>query len=116
MSPSEEEKFIENMDDRHLEQLENFPSREKNALNLVITSLPGQFLDTQSPDRFSDHDIVIGTLKVVIIPLRNLGGRYIVIRRVTMNLLGQMHLHSHLHSQTIGTSMDTQIPAQFKKT
>ena len=32
-------------------------------------------------------DIVSGTLKIVIFPqLKNLGGRYAVIRRVTMNL------------------------------
>ena len=73
LSPSEGEKFIEIKNDRHLEQL-------------VITSLQGKFLDIQSPDRLSDNDIVSGTLKVVIPPLRNIEGRYIVIRRVAMNL------------------------------
>ena len=37
-------------------------------LDLIITSLSGQFVDIHSPDRVSDHDIVSGTLKVVIPP------------------------------------------------
>ena len=63
LSPSEGEEFIENLNDHHLEQLFHFPTREKNTLDLIITSLPSQFLDFQSPDRLSDHDIVIETLR-----------------------------------------------------
>ena len=52
-----------------MEQLVHFPTREKNTLDLIITSLPTQFLDIQSPDRLSDHDIVSGTLKIhLVIP------------------------------------------------
>ena len=65
---SEGEKFIEILNDHHLEQLVHFPTREKNTLDLIITSLPSQLLDIHSPDRLSDHDIVAGTLKIVIIP------------------------------------------------
>ena len=68
MSPSEGEKFIEILNDYHLEQLVHFPTREKNTMNLIITSLPYQFLDIQSPDKLGDHDIVAGTLKVVYSP------------------------------------------------
>ena len=70
MSLSEGEKFIEIFIDYHLEQLVHFPTREMNTLDLIITSLPGQFLDIQSPDRLSDHDIISGTLKVVIPPIK----------------------------------------------
>ena len=69
-SPSEGEKFIEILNDHHLEKLVHFPTREKNTLDLIITSLPTQFLDIQSPDRLSDHDIVSGTLKIVIPPIK----------------------------------------------
>ena len=86
LSPSEGEKFIEILNDHHLEQLVHFPTREKNTLDLIITSLPTQFLDMQSPDRLSDHDIVSGTLKIVIPPIKKPRRKYIVIRRVTMNL------------------------------
>ena len=70
LSRSEGEKFIEILNDHHLEQLVHFPTREKNTLDLIITSLPSQFLDIQSPDRLSDHDIVSGTLKIVIPPIK----------------------------------------------
>ena len=39
--------------------------REKNTLDLLLTSLPGQFQDIHSPGKLNDHDIVAGTLKVV---------------------------------------------------
>ena len=70
LSLSECEKFIEILNDHHLEQLVHFPTRERNTLDLIITSLPGQFLDIQSTDRLSDHDIVSGTLKIVIPQLK----------------------------------------------
>ena len=35
-----------------------------------MTSLPAQFVEIHSPDRLSDHDIVSGTLKVVIPPIK----------------------------------------------
>ena len=70
LSLYEGEKFIEILNDHHLEQLVHFPTREKNTLDLIITSLPSQFLDIKSPDRLSDHDIVSGTLKIVIPPIK----------------------------------------------
>ena len=74
------------MNDHGLEQNVHFPTRDKNTLDLIMTSLPAQIVDIHSPDRLSDHDIVPGTLKVVIPPLRNLGERSIVIRKAIMNL------------------------------
>ena len=81
MSPSEGEILIEIMNDYGLEQLVHFHTKELNTLDLIITSLPSQFVEIHSPDRLSDHDIVSGTLKVVILPLRNLRGRCIDIER-----------------------------------
>ena len=37
--------LIDIMNDHGLEQLIHFPIREKNTLDLLLTSLPGQFLD-----------------------------------------------------------------------
>ena len=37
-----------------------------SPLDLLLTSLPGQFQDFHSRDKLSDHDIVARTLKVVI--------------------------------------------------
>ena len=55
-----------------MEQLVHFPTREKNTLDLIITSLPSQFLDIHSPDSLSDHDHdnVSGTLEIVIPPIK----------------------------------------------
>ena len=70
LSRSEGEKFIKILNDHHLEQLVHFPTRGENTFNLIITSLPSQFLDIQSPDRLSDHDIFSGTLKILIPPIK----------------------------------------------
>ena len=51
------------------EQLVHFPTREKNTLDLILTSPPRQFQEIHSPDKLSDHDVISGTLKVYI-PLK----------------------------------------------
>ena len=56
------------MNDHGLEQMVHFPTREKNRLDLILTTLPGQFQDVHSPDKLSDHDIVSGALKIFIPP------------------------------------------------
>ena len=99
------------MNDHMLEQLVHFPTREGNT---IMSSLPAQFVEIHSPDRLGYHDIVSGTLNVVIPPppIRNLGGRPIVIRKVIMNLSEE----NHLNLQRKGTSMVTLMLAKFKKT
>ena len=84
---SEGAKLVELINDHELEQVVHFPTRGQNTLDLIITSLPGHFVDIHSPDWLSDHDIVSGTLKIVI-PLssRNLRERCINIRKVIVNL------------------------------
>ena len=56
------------MNDHGLEQLVHFPTREKNTLDLILTSLPGQFQEIHSPDKRSDHYVISGTLKIHIPP------------------------------------------------
>ena len=60
------------MNDHGLEQLLHFPTREKKkkTSDLILTSLRGQFQDIHSPEKLSDHDIVSGTLKVIIPPIK----------------------------------------------
>ena len=60
LSQSEGQMLIDIMNDHGLEQLVHFPTREKNTLDLLLTSLPGQFQDIHSPDKLSEHDIVAG--------------------------------------------------------
>ena len=54
------------MKDHCFKQLVHFPTREMNTLNLILTSLPGQFHDINSTDKQGDHDVIAGTLKVTI--------------------------------------------------
>ena len=63
LSQSEGQILIDIMNDHGLEQMVHFPTRENNTLDLILTTLPGQFQDVHSPDKLSDHDIVSGTLK-----------------------------------------------------
>ena len=58
------------MNDHGLEQMVHFPAREKNTLDLILTTLPGQFQDVHAPDKFSDHDTVSGILKIFIPPIK----------------------------------------------
>ena len=47
-----------------------FLLEKENTLDLLLTFLSGQFQDIHSQDTLSDHDIVAGTLKVVILPIK----------------------------------------------
>ena len=71
-SQSERQILIDIMNDRGLEQMVHvhFPTREGNTLDLILTTLPGQFQDIHSPDKLSDHDIVSGNLKIFIPPIK----------------------------------------------
>ena len=66
LSQSEGQILIDIMNDHGLEQMVHFPTREKSILDLILTTLPGQFQDVHSPDKLSDHDIFSGTLKIFI--------------------------------------------------
>ena len=66
-----------------LEQLIHFPTWEENTLDLIITSIPGQFQDIHSLDKLSAHDIVAGILKNFHPSQeKNLGGRFTYIKMV----------------------------------
>ena len=109
LSPSEGEILIEIMNDYGLEQLVHFPTRERNTLDLIITSLPGQFVDIHSPDRLSDHDIVSGTLKVVIHPIkkpkrkvyRYQKGDYESMRKDTLKFAKEKYFNGHSDTRSV---------------
>ena len=62
--------LVELISDHELDKVVHFPTRGQNTLDLIFTSLPEQFVDIHSPDRLSDHDIVSGTLKIVLSPIK----------------------------------------------
>ena len=65
---SEGQMLLDIMDDHGLKQMIPFPTRDKNILDLILTSLlfTGEFQAIHSPDKLSDHDIVSGFLKIFI--------------------------------------------------
>ena len=58
LSQSEGQMLIDVMNDHGLEQLVQFPTCEKNTLDLILTSPPRQFHEIHSPDKLSDHDVI----------------------------------------------------------
>ena len=66
LSQSDGQILIGIMNYHGLEQLVNFPTRERNTLDIILTTLPDQFVNIHSPDKLSHHDIVSGTLKIAI--------------------------------------------------
>ena len=53
LSQSEGQLLIAVMNDHGLEQLVQFPTWEKNTLDLILTSLLGQFHEIHSPGKLS---------------------------------------------------------------
>ena len=51
ISQSEGQVLVDIMNDYGLEELVNFPTREENTLDLILTSLRGQFQEVHSPDK-----------------------------------------------------------------
>ena len=94
-----------------LEQMVHFPTREKNTLDLILTTLPGQFQDVHSPDKLSDHDIVSGTLRIFIPPIKK------PRRKVYLYQKGD---YESMRKDTLefrkNTSMVTRILVQYRRT
>ena len=59
LSQSEGQILIDIMNDHGLEQMVHFPTREKNTLDLILTTLPGQFQDVHSPDHLFGKELFI---------------------------------------------------------
>ena len=103
------------MNDHGLEQIVNFPTREKNTLNLILTTLPGQFQDVHSPDKLSDHDIVSGTLKIFIPPpikkpRRKVylyqKGDYEFMRKDTLEFAKEKYFNGHSDTRSVQENFD----------
>ena len=109
LSQSEGQVLVDIMNDHGLEQLVNFPTREENTLDLILTSLPGQFQEVHSPDKLSDHDMVAGILKVFIPqrkkPRRKVNlyqkGDFDSMRRDSSNLAKDKYFNGHSGSRSV---------------
>ena len=97
------------MNDHGLEQMVHFPTREKNTLDLILTTLPGQFQDVHSPDKLSDHDIVSGTLKIFIPPIKKprrkvylyQKGDYESMRKDTLEFAKEKYFNGHSDTRSV---------------
>ena len=106
LSQSERQILTDIMNDHGLEQMVHFPTREKNILDLILTTLPGQFQNVHSPDKLSDHDIVSGTLTIFIPKEKYLNG-HSDTRSVQENF--------DLLTSFIQDSADVHIPSKTSK-
>ena len=110
LSQSSGQILIDIMNDHGLEQMVHFPIREKNTLNLFLTTLPGQFQDIHSPDKLNYHDIVSGTLKIFIPPIKKprrkvylyQKGDYEPMRKDTLEFAKEKYLWSLGYSFSTG--------------
>ena len=102
------------MNDHGLEQMVHFPTREKNILDLILTTLPGQFQDVHSPDKLSDHDIVSGTLKIFIPPIKKprrkvylyQKGDYESMRKDTLEFAQEKYFSGHSDTRSVQENFD----------
>ena len=102
------------MNDHGLEQMVHFPTREKNTLDLILTTLPGQFQDVHSPDKLSDHDIVSGTLKIFIPPTKKprrkvylyQKGDYESMRKDTLEFAKEKYFNGHSDTCSVQETFD----------
>ena len=114
LSQSEGQILIDIMNDHGLEQMVHFPTREKNTLHLILTTLPGQFQDVHSPDKLSDHDIVSGTLKMFIPPIKKprrkvylyQKGDYESMRKDTLQFAKEKYFNGHSDTRSVQENFD----------
>ena len=114
LSQSEGQILIDIMNDHGLEQMVHFPTREKNTLDLILTTLTGQFQDIHSPDKLSDHDIVSGTLKIFIPPIKKprrkvylyQKGDYESMRKDTLEFAKEINFNGHSDTRSVQENFD----------
>ena len=111
LSQSEGQILIDIMNDHGLEQMVHFPAREKNTLDLILTTLPGQFKDVHSPDKLSDHDIA---LKIFIPPIKKprrkvylyQKGDYESMRKDTLEFAKEKYFSGHSDTRSVQENFD----------
>ena len=130
LSQSEGQILTDIVNDHGLEQMVHFPTRGKNTLDLILTTLPGQFQDVHSPDKHSDQDIVSGTLKIFILPIKKprrkvylyQKGDYESMRKDTLEFAKEKYFNGHSDTRSaqnfdlltsfIQDSVDKHIPSK----
>ena len=102
------------MNDHDLEQMVHLPIREKNTLDLILTTLSGQFQDVHFPDKLSDHDFVSGTLKIFVPPIRKprrkvylyQKGDYECMRKDKLDFAKEKYFNGHSNTRSVQENFD----------
>ena len=89
-------------------------TRDKNTLDLILTTLPGQFQDVHSPDTLSDQDIVSGTLKIFIPPIKKprrkvylyQKGDYESMRKDALEFAKEKYFNGHSDTRSVQENFD----------
>ena len=132
LSQSEGQMLLDIMDDHGLEQMIPFPTRDKNTLDLILTSLLDQFQDIHSPGKLSDHDIVSGFLRIFIPHIKKSRrkvysyqkGDFETMRKDASNFANEKYFNSHSDARSeqenfnlitsfIHESADKHIPSKI---
>ena len=109
LSPSEGKLFLDIIHDHNLEQLVNFPTREQNTLDLILTTLPGLTENVHSLDKISDHDILACSLKIYQPPKKKAKrkfylyskGDYEAMRAATKDFCCQNYFNSNENNRSL---------------
>ena len=115
LSRSEGQMLIDIMNNHSLEQLVHFPTPEKNTLDLLLSSLPGQFQDIHSPDKLSDHDIVAGTFKSCHSPIKKLRRKVFLYQKGDYVLLFKIWRINTSHPKLWTVSSVPWITSEIRK-
>ena len=114
LSQSAGQILIDIMNDHALEQMVHFPTRKKNTLDLILTTLPSQFKDVHSYNKLSDHDIVSETLKLFIPPIKKprrkvylyQKGDFESMRKDTLEFAKEKYFNGHSDTRSVQENFD----------
>ena len=115
LNNSDGQMLIDIMNDHGLEQLVNFPTREQNTLDLLLTSLPNLFENVHSQDKLSDHEVISAHFKVSAPPRKSQRrkcylynkGDYNSMRQETLSFAKNKYFNGHANSRSVEENWGT---------
>ena len=126
LSQSEGQMLLDIMDYHGLEQMVPFPACDyKNTLDLIPTSIPGQFQVIHSPDKLSDHDIVSAFLRIFIPHTKKLlrkvysyqKGDFEIMRKDALRFANEKYFSCHSDARSVQENFNliTSLCPNFEK-
>ena len=104
LSQSEGQILINIMNDHGLEQMVHFPTREKNTLDLILSTLPGQFQDLHSPDKLENfYPPIMKPRRKVYLYQK---GDYESMRKDTLEFSKERYFNGHSDTRSVQENFD----------